>query len=1149
MKKLIPRYQWKQSIYKDFRTKNIYKAINSLKLLPDIAEIRNAVNSLSVIYAPYFKEVRGVMYPKTPIELSGKPSVFFKPYSIVSELNWALSYMNGHWTKLKWFSEMKLEFEHLFLLGKYDECDNILSEIKDKIGVSLWYYDMKCVLLEYQGNRKENIEYISEILESCQNNRNYIPYLIYNLHKRSSRRLSPYKFDEDLNSLYKKNKTDLHEDYYKYILYRLNYYNQYDKLDLSLPIMFESLSSLVDRYLIMVSVIKTGIMMNVDEGALISKARYIYNKTGDKSLYPIKAYCGDKLPENYYNMSFIKVLDSYYSGDYKQCKDIAAKLIYQDPSLFDAYVFYCRALIYLEQGYETPPSIKDISPAGEICMKVYNILTYSDVDDNKYSLYQMTKNLYSFGIAALIDTFVKVEANEIVYEKMKYFHIFHFDPIFSRIWNNTDKALSYLKNNKNVFEGSIACHIWEKRIKNELVEGKALPKHILEPISIEYYFNKGKYSNAYEHCERLYNSAEKYVPIRQKAVSKMIESLCREKKLQEAINTYVMYYIKDLPSVSKVDTKTLIRCLQDNLYEGIRRNIDLIIFVSLTCQDTVDKSFVLFELCEVKGVNVPSELINKISVDRHGINKVELFFSLMNDDETLRHYINIDSYKERLNERKKILQYLISLNTSKKEYYQNLLKKVDDSLLVYNLSHKLDESKIYANDEAIINYKLTEIDGLYSRYRILLDTVIEQRKEIFVVDISGASFFDNEDNYEKETNSKISISSNGLYEVFYNLYVEIKEQFLNSDYGLVAYLSTRVRHGELETMLRPEMAQRNLILSIRNKKYTQDKYWTETYNLGLNEQQIVNKALIGFSSDFDNAVTNLIKQKLQIWDKSQKPEGLFDYEVTETEIACKAIEIGLLLKTVKDDRISFCQLMLKWLWEKTEVNLARIREYIDTKFINSILHSIAQMESTIRDEMPDGYAKTEILSQIRSAREAINMKIQKVSKWFTVSQPKIEDVDFKAVSHQIYNSVRLSHTHCVTDNQLSIRGDTFKIKSNYVIHYADIIRNVIYNMFEHGVDAPDGKRHFELNIDINNDEIIINFVNDTDRNADELNTLFDQKIKEGKSVFGEGGSGIAKVNKILKRDLGNIDNLISMVAEQGKCRTIVIIKLDGFKAI
>lgn len=96
MKKLIPRYQWKQSIYKDFRTKNIYKAINSLKLLPDIAEIRNAVNSLSVIYAPYFKEVRGVMYPKTPIELSGKPSVFFKPYSIVSELNWALS--TGEWS-------------------------------------------------------------------------------------------------------------------------------------------------------------------------------------------------------------------------------------------------------------------------------------------------------------------------------------------------------------------------------------------------------------------------------------------------------------------------------------------------------------------------------------------------------------------------------------------------------------------------------------------------------------------------------------------------------------------------------------------------------------------------------------------------------------------------------------------------------------------------------------------------------------------------------------------------------------------------------------------------------------------------------------------------------------------------------------------
>lgn len=96
---------------------------------------------------------------------------------------------------------------------------------------------------------------------------------------------------------------------------------------------------------------------------------------------------------------------------------------------------------------------------------------------------------------------------------------------------------------------------------------------------------------------------------------------------------------------------------------------------------------------------------------------------------------------------------------------------------------------------------------------------------------------------------------------------------------------------------------------------------------------------------------------------------------------------------------------------------------------------------------------------------------------------------------------------------------------------------------------PDGKRHFELNICILNDEVLIDFVNDTDGKPEELNAIFAEKINGDTSIFGEGGSGIAKVNKILKRDLNNPSNSISMKVENGKCYTTVVIKLNSFKAI
>ena len=171
-----------------------------------------------------------------------------------------------------------------------------------------------------------------------------------------------------------------------------------------------------------------------------------------------------------------------------------------------------------------------------------------------------------------------------------------------------------------------------------------------------------------------------------------------------------------------------------------------------------------------------------------------------------------------------------------------------------------------------------------------------------------------------------------------------------------------------------------------------------------------------------------------------------------------------------------------------------------------------------------------------------------VSKWFYVSHPKLEDVDFKVISHQVYNAVKYSYTNSKTDDQLCIRGETFKIKSVYVMHYADILRNVISNMFNHSVDAQDGKRHFVLDVVIGLDKVCFNFINDTSQDMDELNSIIQHKLSDVTSALGEGGSGIAKVKKILKSDLNCTMNTIEMKAENGMCITNVTIYLDKFKA-
>ena len=1140
-------YHLKQLCLNAFRNKSKAIAINSLKSLPGVVEIREVVDCIKGIYSTISTDIEGILYPKTLDEICNKPSRFFRPGSVIEELNWVFAYMRGHWSTLEWFSKKKIDFENHFLLGNYVQCHALLEEIKEKLGVSLWYYESMSLLFEYEGKSKEGLSYISDILHECSTNNNYLLSLVYNLYERCHKRVSPFKYDEDLNALYKRNRTELHEDYYQYVLYRLNYYNQYQNTDLTLPIMFESLSALVDRYLVVVSVIKSALIQTPDDKVILSKGCYLYGKTKDKALIPVMALANRKI-DNYVNDNIIRMLDSYYSGNYIKCNEESVNLIASNPTCcFDACIFYVRSLIYLQQSFSIPFKKCPNAPVNVLCGMIYNILTFNNAHDNLYSLYQFNKNTYSFQIASSLDNFYKVESNEKVNAHQKLMGITYFDPLFSRMWEEYN-AVFYIERYEIFTDSSLACQVWRKRINHEKVDTQSLPLHIAEPINIEHYYKEGQYEEAFNHAKTLYQSAADFVPIRQTAVARMVDCLFRDGKVQMAINHYVDYYVKDLASVAKVDTLSIIKYLQDNLYQGIRRNINLLIFVALACKDSVDISFVLLELCEIQNVQYPSELIDVLHINEYGKEKLELLFSLLNDDEILKHYSIIDSFKDRLSERKKILQYIINLNTDKKELYQEQLKKVEDALLVYNLSKNMDESKIYANEEAIINYKLSEIDGLYARYRMLVDTIVQQRKNIFVVNFDDSIFFDNELGYDENNTTQIAVKNNGLYEVFNNLYAEICKQFLYSDYGLVAYLSTRVRHGELESMLRPEMAQRNLILQIRDDSYMDDLYWPTTYNLNPLEQSIVNEALVKFSTEFDNAITFLIKQKLQIYDSKEKPEGLFKYDVGEKEAAIKAMEIGLALAMNNDSKEYFIKSVFTWLWEKTEASLEAIRQYIDQEFTERIHLSISTLENTIKDNLPNGHPRDGLLSQIRSATEAISLKIQKVSRWFYVSHPKLEDVDFKVISYQVYNAVKYSNTNSETDDQLSIKGETFKIKSIFVMHYADILRNVISNMFNHSTDAHDGKRHFVLDIIIEQDKVCFNFINDTSRNPEELNAILQRKLSGMTSALGEGGSGIAKVKKILKSDLNCSKNTIEMKAESGKCITRVTIYLDNFKA-
>ncbi len=1127
-------------------------AVSSLKSIEDLNLLRDMQRSVSVYSRGVVDEIEGCLFPEDYKQLCSTKPMFVRPVSLNSELVWFCSYAIKYFGEIKWFLGRKKEFEQFFMIGRFADCYDLLQDVKKRLGVSLWYYEAMFLLYEYWDRRKEGIMLMSDCLKSTQEAySNYLQSMVYKLHQRTTINLSPFKFDEDLDALFKRNKTLFHEDCYRYFLFRLNFFNNISQEEMSFNMLFESVSSLIDRYLMAVNLLKAETIKDELNQELKSRAIYLYSKTGDEELTPIMVQLGKAKNKAYYDERLIAILDSYYSGHYEETLKKCKACIPADASHFDVYVIYSRCLVYLGMGYQNILPGGSNIPANKLCHLVYDTLVNLGETDAVYSLCQMNKNLYGFHLAAAMHVFVKHELNEMVDDKIRALWCNHFDPEFAlTIFDNKDDALDYLHSYSN-YHDSLICKVYAARLlEEELAEGTA-SYNIMLPHNATIVMQRTEYNAASKMWKSYYEASGAWLPNRQKAVRNMVKCLFLDKKVEQAISLYVDFLLNDQPATQKVDTEEIIAYLQNNLYEGVRRNIDLAIFMGLNCKDGVDKSFILLEYCETQGVERPADLIGNIE---EAEDRQEAFFAIMNDDETLRHYFNIPSLKDRLNERLKIINYLISLDTQNKDAYLQMQKEVEDALLVYKVSSNLNEGKIFANDQAILKYKLSEIDGLYNRFMQLLDIIIKDKKTFFVLDLSSSTIFYGEKDVEgEEVKSKTSVRENGIYEVFYSLYDYIRDKFLWSEFGLVAYLSTRVRHGELESKLRPELTQRNLILQTNGSTYQATAYWALLYNLSPSENTIVNDALTKFSKGFDEEVVNLIKERLQIYDKEKKPNGLFDYETDTNELPSKAMEIGLYSrKAGEKGKEEFCRLMISWLWEKTESSLAKIRHYISGDFTDHINKLFDTLQYDLRPEvLPAGHVQKYLQSAITEASTVIASRIKNIECWFNISGMKLEDVDLIQLTNQVYNNIEAAYPQYPVDGNPEIEGETFKVKSIYVLHYKDLLTNLITNMLKHGEpDDETGLKPVVLQFRIGEDTLFLHFENRVKPGEEEaLNKKFEEKLSAKASYYNsEGGSGIAKSKKILKLDLQSDANTISIEAKGGRCMTDVVIYTKNLKA-
>lgn len=1110
------------AINKVFSSSRKKDTLNNLKNSLDYKILYQLTDGLSRAIKPLKFTIYGNPLPKKLEEL-GKSDTLFKPDSVESEIKWVLLSIRKYSKEISLFLLLKKEFENNFLHGNYDKADNILGSILSETGYSIWYIEAKFLLLEYQNKSEEQKEFLSEI--NVINKNGTIGTISHFLSFRTERNLSAYKYDSDIDSIFGVNKNKSEQDILQYYLFRLNFYENYLLSDYSVIVLFENGNSVIDRYLLTIDILKLLALNNEKRDFVYKNARYIYRKTNDKYLLPLLYLNNLKTDlKEYYQEEYIRILDLYYTGLYEDAVLECTQYLLNKDINFDLIIIYTKCHINLNKKI-AKISFESNSLLNQIITKIFDLISSNVIrKDLLYNLYQINKNILSFSISPGLDYFLKKEQNYFVNRNLKLISMNSFDPYFTALFSDINQSNDYLNHALKQFPNSISIKHRKNFLNNELTDDSMISEKLFSIDKAKILFNQEKYPDAIIEWTTIAMKFSNNAPIVQTALKYWFDCLIFLEQYNESIILFVENYISNPNSVSKINTTKLLEILRKIRYRNIRRTIDLPIFVSLNSNDDTEKSFILEQYCKIFNKTKPSELFEE-PLDAASL-KNELFYYNVCSLETLKHSIYINTTVERLSERLNIINYLIDIFPSKKKIYQEELNLISNELIIYEGTQKLEESKIYANDQAIINYELNEIEGLFNRYKTIYKLSLKDKK-ILVISNNSFAFY-KLDEKEKYNETEVKYTDSALLEVFHELFDSILDKYLYSKFGIVAYLSTRIRHGVLLGEIRPEIEKQNLILNrIGNTNlYEESKHWNlNFYDLTISQKNILHEILTKFSLKIDTIIEDIIKERIQIRKDDKNPNGLFNYEFDKNELYSYAIDLS-----IEPDVKSFSQKVIDLIWKRTDANLEVIRDYIDGEIKNKFSEELNNLDKELRVSFSTSQLP-QIFTNLVECTTIIENKINKISSWFKRSGSSIDDFDIQKVFNIVWNNTEKCYPKIIAECNVTLEINP-TIKSNYYIHFTDLFRIMLDNMFKYSEERG-GKKEFSFSCTEADGFMICRFLNYKELGAFDipLKTKDGQLMIDTIKLISENKSGISKAIKIVKFDLGNELNYICVVTD------------------
>lgn len=945
------------------------------------------------------QDYHGPAFPKAA-KLLFSNNVPKEPVNAVREILWAIARCLQFSEEIRDFLKIREQFEIAILRNKYFEVVNLLTEINDKFGSSIWLYQNRLAAAYISSNITEPAEVAKSLLDEVKSNN-----ILYHLVHYIRRRVEGADLRDKIRSEFKeKIASSIYLSYFKAKIFDIT--NSSEDAVSSL-LYIDSQASVIDHYESLIHTLQAAVSddMLPDDSVphIVSGLHMLYQKTEDIRLFSIVTVLGklyDKKPDENAILRAVAI-DSYTEGKYQTCIEVSKKILSNFPQDSAIRVIFIKASVAIDKRPTSEPGI-----CGDINDNLYNILTASDqFFRSVHALFVMSDRFIDHSwmlyIRVSVHYEIDSEQNRRVQRWMRdiYIRDRYITPFSAYcLKSNFAEQIIFMLEQQGHYSATL--DLVKKTMHCLDTQDETINSRMCRYIAREMLAN-----GAYEAAANFYRKAaanEDRSAVRLRALGGASLALMLNGQYKSAVDTLIDAYLAFPDAPTMLPIKKLFEGLPD--LDAWPNTICLGLLLSLAEQldEGVDLSVqrLAFEkFCEDNKIATPTDLWKRS--EEFGLNLVVEYLESVWLPEVMRQTLMYSSAEQIDEARIEACLVLVRINTKRVKIHQEELASRIKQQEISKATVLVEQSKVHVDIESIKRSLKTRLKTSYAQYKSSLsqhekpqDEVVKKFQSIFSEIDGSASLSLILSQLHLISDREAPTQTDIQFSVIFG---EITKEFLTGDHGLNAYLSTRVRHGKFVDALRKPVMDFHLVTArISDDIYVKNIFWFEKFCDDTSRDSLL-KALEDFSRKFDNLLAYVRDKKIQIrtyidlQSTDKTFEGLFLYHFSVLE--------RRLVQYYDQDYKDFDELIGKCvdtLWEKTDANLIEVRNYLSGS-LKSQLMDLFDNLSTRTAEVCNGLVPSELVNAIARSRTATQQALDSVVAWFKrneVYDRKDFDIDF-----------------------------------------------------------------------------------------------------------------------------------------------------------